>query len=566
MRRGLAALALLVLIAALPAAALGHAERESYYPAFDPLAKTFGPAFGAPPKYRRTGPTRVVCKPDSRARLRRAFRGRGRLLRERLAELRRCRYRHIQAAVNAARSNERILVMPGVYREEPSRGKPDDDPRCASMKETKEGTLRYGPQEVASYQYQVSCPNAQNLIAITGDDPADADRRCDRRCNLQIEGRGRRPLDVVVENDQRKLNAIRADRADGFLLRNVTLQYSEANNVYVHETNGFTLQDLVTRWVNEYGVLSFVSDQGLYERIDAYAAGDSGVYPGSGPEDASPPGGGCRYGIEIRRVNSHHNNLGYSGTAGNGVWVHDSRFHHNSTGLVTDSIVPGHPGMPQDCAKWERNQIYSNNLDIYGKAATARCTDPQSQKTRPFRLRNPKIVCSTFPNPIGTGAIINGNNNIVRGNRIWDNWRIGVALSYFGLQDAIRGEDKSGQSDPPSAFDVNHGNQFTGNVMGAAPGGATAPNGVDFLWDGEGRGNCWSNNTAGTGRDVTFDARNSGRQFPACPQGSEFAEGDKDFQGRLTPCLTWDAGDYDNYPDGCGGERIEQWFVLPPKP
>jgi hypothetical protein len=70
----------------------------------------------------------VVCKPDSRRRIESRLRGDAR--RKSLRLLRRCRFRHIQAAVNRARSNYRIVVLPGVYREEPSRGVPSDDPRC----------------------------------------------------------------------------------------------------------------------------------------------------------------------------------------------------------------------------------------------------------------------------------------------------------------------------------------------------------------------------------------------------------------------------------------------------
>ena len=97
-------------------------------------------------------------------------------------------------------------------------------------------------------------------------------------------------------------------------------------------------------------MLTFASDHGLYEHIDAYGNGDSGIYPGSGPE------GHCkRYGIEIRNVNSHDNVLGYSGTAGNGTWTHNSKFHDNNAGISDDSFASGHPGMPQDCSKWNAN-------------------------------------------------------------------------------------------------------------------------------------------------------------------------------------------------------------------
>ena len=55
-----------------------------------------------------------------------------------------------------------------------------------------------------------------------------------------------------------------ADRADGIHLRNFTVQFSDFNNVYVLETNGFRMENIISRWSREYGFLSFTSDNGLY--------------------------------------------------------------------------------------------------------------------------------------------------------------------------------------------------------------------------------------------------------------------------------------------------------------
>ena len=170
----LAAVTLLLAIAAT--AAYGHAERLSYYP---------NHKLGEVPKYRTTGKALVVCKADSGRRIRRLLNGRAE--RRNLKLLDRCRFRHVQAAVNAAKSNYRILILPGVYREEPSRRVPEPNPRCAGDYQ-EYANPRFGATDtvrVANYDYQRRCRNAQNLIAIIGDGP-DKDRRCDVRCNLQI--------------------------------------------------------------------------------------------------------------------------------------------------------------------------------------------------------------------------------------------------------------------------------------------------------------------------------------------------------------------------------------------
>ena len=232
-----AALVAALALAVLPAAAAAHLERAGYWP--DPAAdRSVTPAAGgAVPKARslasalgarERGRLRVVCKPDS---LRRAYaairkaRAKGYVIRpsqgrlalsagraERLRRLnrelfRRCRHRHIQAAVLKARNNGRVVVMPGRYLEEPSRAKPTDDPACDRY-ENEDGSL--------SFRYHVNCPNDANLIYVEGrrpaaeppPDPPRPDRhgipdagRC-VRCNLQIEGSGVGPHDVRIDAAQ----------------------------------------------------------------------------------------------------------------------------------------------------------------------------------------------------------------------------------------------------------------------------------------------------------------------------------------------------------------------------
>jgi hypothetical protein len=525
----LAALALL----AVPTLALGHAERHTEFPDH---------ALGHVPQNRTSGPSLVVCKSDSAKLTKRSWRGDKRMTRKMLRILKRCKFQDIQAAVNAARNNYRILVFPGVYKEEPSRKVPVDDPKCASMKE-QIGTAPGGtglPDEqqlVPSYAYHRNCPNAQNLIAIVGD--SNNDRICDDKCNIEIEGQGKKPDAVLVQGDKKKLNIFRADRADGIAIMNLAVEYSDFNNIYALETNGFRFENIVSRYSREYGVLTFTADNGLYRNIDASYSGDSGVYPGAGPE------GHCAwYGIEITGVKSHDNNLGYSGTAGNGVWAHDNEFFHNGTGITTDSFVPHHPGMPQDCSKWENNKIYSNNnIDIFTPERIKYCNDT------PYPQRDPKKVCSTFQNPVGTGILIaGGNNNIAANNYIYDNWRNGISLLWVPA--SVRGEN-----DPALQYDVSHGNNFVHNHMGVTPDGTRKPNGLDFWWDEEGGGNCWGDNATASGESIKSDPPN----LPDCPGGSQNTHGNPAKFAAQASCAAWDPAT-NPYPPGC------DWFTLPPEP
>ena len=115
----LAALTLLLAVGA--GSAYGHAERLTYYPNYK---------LGKVPKYRTTGKSLVVCKADSGQRIRRLMKGKAE--RRNLELLDRCRFRHIQAAVDAAKSNYRILILPASRRTPVRRMTTPRTPRTAT--------------------------------------------------------------------------------------------------------------------------------------------------------------------------------------------------------------------------------------------------------------------------------------------------------------------------------------------------------------------------------------------------------------------------------------------------
>jgi len=204
--------------------------------------------------------------------------------------------------------------------------------------------------------------------------------------------------------------------------------------------------------------------------------------------------------------------------------------------------------MPQDCSKWERNRIYSNNADLFNDRRDAYC------RNTPIERRDPRRVCPTFQVPVGTGILVaGGNGNIFRHNWIYDNWRRGTM--QFSVPGELRGTDPTGQSPPPSTYDTSHRNRYVGNRMGVRPDGGRDPNGVDFWWDGEGRGNCWSSNRGTRGGAFTSDPMTL---FP-CPEGSPWSEGNAEKRAALFACTTWNP---QTNPDPVGCD----WFTRPPEP
>ncbi|MFD4135053.1 right-handed parallel beta-helix repeat-containing protein [Streptomyces goshikiensis] len=458
-----ALLALLSLLVAAPPAR-AHEER--------PVALPDGT--GTVPRHRDTEPDLIVCKTDRPAFERRVAGFPEELRQRNLALYERCEkngYRHLQEAVDAVdRPGMNIAVLPGLYEEEPSLPKPTGE--CAALK-APNSALGY---QILSYEQQVACRHNQNLVAILG------------KTDLQIEGTGASRLDVVIDAKYQKLNAIRADKSNGIYFRNFTAQRTTFNSLYVLAGDGFVIDDVLTRWNDEYGFLTFASDHGLYKNCESYGNGDSGIYPGSASDINDGRGYDVpRYSIEITGCRSHHNMVGYSGTAGDSVWVHDNEFDQNMGGASMDSAFPGHPGLPQNHAKFERNLIHDNNQDYYRFVADGTCAKPPIE-----RGYEQGVVCPQISMPPGTGIITAGGNwNLYENNWVYGHRRAGFFLS--AVPAFIRGEEDWGKQ-----TDTSHHNRYAGNVLGKDKSGKSRPNGMDVWWDGQGRANCWQDGPDGS--------------------------------------------------------------------
>jgi hypothetical protein len=539
------------------------------------------------------GDTRVVCQPDSMKRLKTAVanaRARGynvrptdhrtlsategnELMSVNKQLFARCQYNEIKPAIMASGNNDRVVIMPGLYTEPTARSQPTHDPACDQYKTHSDS----GDPGALSHSYQIHCPNDANLVAVIGrgegpgtdPDPPREDRHgiphagdC-IRCNLQVEGSGVSADDVVVEAGDASAGnggpsaaghakdvGIFVDRADGFVLKKVTVRHATEHDIYILESDGYRFDQFKTFYAGAYGVLTFVEDHGLIENCEAAGNGDSGIYPGAGAKtnagrDTSwyPE---ARYSQEIRNCDSHHNTGGYSGTNGNATHVDNNNFYDNALGFTTDVFTaPGHPGFPQQGDLVENNNFYDNNFNPYVAGSDV----------KPF-----------IPAPVGTGLwIAGGNDNMVRGNHFYDNYRRGVML--FAAPDAT----VCGPTEPtpvpgcdPAKVSTSYNNSFTQNAMGLTPGGAAAPNGTDFWWDSfaGNTGNCWWGNTAASGRSVTTsppllpDCANG--TDPSLSIGTSYAPNEME----LVNCFAgFTVGPYPN-----GDPTLCDWTKTPPKP
>jgi hypothetical protein len=359
-----------------------------------------------------------------------------------------CRYEHIQEAVNAAGNDTLILVLPGVYREEPSRLVPEtacgDNPDCSY-----------------SYEYHVAHPHDANLIAVLG------------KKNVTIEGTGVAPDDVLVDAGFAKDVVIRGDRADGIIVRNLWARDANEHGIYFVETDGYVFDRTIGSFSRDYQLFSFASDNGLFQDCEALGGSDSGIYVGGSPDTFALG----RFSAVIRRCKMHHNALGFSGTQGNSVRITESEVTDNAVGISFNS-QNDHPNFPQRRSQVDDNDIHHNNFDIYAATSDVPPGGP---------------ALNFFHYPVGTGMwIIGGEDNVVRDNRIYDNETYGTVIAGNALEAPIPAEI--------------HRVQHTGNLLGPAagggangtgfpPGGDFAPGGGDFFWDETGNDNCWGPNS-----------------------------------------------------------------------
>lgn len=619
-------------VLALPGLALAHLERPSYWPDPRPDRSVKPAAGGKVPKARPLatavsgkgpGDVRVVCQGKngerSIAALKRTLKmaqtkgwrlrpslERKKISAERAAKLlqlnrklaRQCEYRSIQEAVNDSGNNDRVVVMPGIYREPASRRSPVNDPRCRDL------TIRDSSgAETPSYEYQVTCPNDQNLIYVQGrkvkgkpPSPPLQDRHgipdegpC-VRCNLQIEGSGLRPEDVIMDGgkgytskrpdarpkDVAKHVILRVDRADGFVGRNFLMRGALEFGFYTEETDGILLDRTKFFWAADYGHLSFTTDHHVIKNCEAIGAGDAGVYPGAAPETGSQAvksfyPDAPRINTVVKKCDLHGNVLAYSGSMGNAVRITRNEIYGNTAGISTDTVsAAGHPGFPADSVEIDHNNIYSNNLHLYG-------------------VDNPPVPPIVGVLPVGVGIFFAGHNDgNVHHNYIFDNWRYGAQL--FAVPDAVvnlvddltpeGGVDPGISCIAAPQITTSCGNQFHHNKLGVAPPGfkpsaavgrfgnkfargQKLPNGTDFWWDEfvGNNGNCWYDNTGPDGKKNSVTGPGVGLPpdilpgKPGCT--SMIGAGDVAKEVNLLLCFLARGG---------GDPNVCDWYDFPPRP
>jgi hypothetical protein len=300
---------------------------------------------------------------------------------------------------------------------------------------------------------------------------------------LHIIGTGTTPTDVVLDGKNAKgpggaaQNAIEGSGVDNLDLENMYATHYAANGFFVHDCNGYLMRNLVAGFEHAYGLFAFNCVGGRMTQSVGYGNADSAFYVGQTPFQTTPVW------TYLDHLEGYENALGYSGTNSKYVDIRDSEFYNNGIGVVPNTLA-SEKFEPNMDGIIEENLIYWNNFDVY---------KPDS----PVKVSGNSVGSANYP--IGIGVYLLGSTGWkVRNNFIFGNFMWGAVAS----------------SDPTNKGDkaISNGNQFTYNTMGAAFGDA---NGVDYWFDGSGKGNCVSNSSAGS----TFDPGllSGPLLYPSCP-------------------------------------------------
>jgi hypothetical protein len=186
------------------------------------------------------------------------------------------RYKTIQAAVDASKPGDLILVSPGVYHE--------------AVDVTPDAKKQTNPHD----------------ITIRGLDRSE----------------------VILDGQFKLENGIRVLGAAGIVVENMTARNYLSNGFYWTGAKRYRGSYLTAYRNGDYGIYSVDSYTGQFDHDYASGSPDAGFYIGA-----------CfRCDAVITNVVSEYNGLGYSGTnSGGDLYVVDSEFAHNRAGVVPNS-------------------------------------------------------------------------------------------------------------------------------------------------------------------------------------------------------------------------------------
>jgi hypothetical protein len=306
-----------------------------------------------------------------------------------------------------------------------------------------------------------------------------------RKRHLRLIGNPKNPRKVLLRARGNMQNGIFVNNAnevtvDGFMTRDY-----KSNGFFFTNLTGYTMNHLIARRTGVYGLYAFNTIGGRMLNSEAYYANDGGFYIGQTPPQAKPVR------TIVSNVEGWGNPLGFSATNMRYVTITKSRFYNNAAGIVPNALDSERFPPPEENAIVD-NDIFWNNFNF-------------RQGNPPFVVRRDGTAALV---PVGTGVLLlGGRGHRIENNRIHGNFLTGVAA----IEGILLTEN-------PDARSLER-NVVRNNGFGM--GGADA-NGVDLMYDGSGKDNCFSLE----GVSSTFPA--DGSTFAGCGGANAFSRAAQD--------------------------------------
>ncbi len=432
----------------------------------------------------------------------------------------------IQAAVDAARPGDWVLVGPGDYHETGNRVPPgaNGDDRAGAAVLIRTAGLHLRGMD-------------RNGVVIDGSKPGRP------RCSANPADQDFGPIDPAGQPSGR--NGAIVFKADGASMENFTAcnfltgDQGGGNNIWF-DGGGATGAQKLGRWRGAFlsGTTGYFKDDnspfsnygiyasntfgpGLYTEVYANNQADAAFYIGACPD--------CN--TTLDHAHGENSDLGYSGTnSGGHLTVQNSEFDNNQSGFVTNS---------------QNNDDYPSPQDGACPAGSSRPRPPGTQSSGSCWVfthnsvhdnNNPNVPASgsAAAGPVGSGVVIaGGRNNIVTSNHVFNNKAWGVLLVPYPdtespppeANPACVGGTPPNQPNPPAGQNPNgdpcyfddFGNEIAGNTI-EHNGGFGNQSNVDMaeISNPNPNGNCWHGNHRGDGSEPSSDPPNIQATHATC--------------------------------------------------
>ncbi len=133
---------------------------------------------------------------------------------------------------------------------------------------------------------------------------------------------------VIIDGEHERPIGINTVAADGVAVENLTVRNTTGNGIYWTAVRGYRGSYLTSINNGIYGIYSFDSTDGLFEHSYASGSKDAGFYVGQcDPCDAV-----------LTDVVAENNGMGYSGTNASDVFIVNSVWRHNVSGIVPNTL------------------------------------------------------------------------------------------------------------------------------------------------------------------------------------------------------------------------------------